>query len=262
MATLSHSCQNLSWHSQIVNLPGPGLHYSAGMMIQMRPLEGKKIMIDPGHGGPDPGAIGQAGAEEEDVALSMSEKLKEDLTALGAEVRLTRTTDSAVLPGGSKSEDLQERCSLSNRWGADLFISMHCNSAENHNAVGTETYHARNASSKSKIAARLVQNQTAQLLPNRGVKQANFHVIVHTNAPAILVETAFISNRGEEALLVDNGFQDRFCEHVAAGVANYLTMAESIKTVAPRPDPGEMDDESNWDPEKPNQAGQEYLLAG
>lgn len=232
------------------------------MMIQMRPLEGKKIMIDPGHGGPDPGAIGQAGAEEEDVALAMSQKLQEDLTALGAEVRLTRTTDSAVLPGGSKSEDLQERCNMSNRWGADLFISMHCNSAENQNAVGTETYHARNASSKSKIAARLVQNQTAQLLPNRGVKQANFHVIVHTNAPAILVETAFISNRGEEALLVDNGFQDRFCEHVAAGVSNYLTMADNIKTVAPRPDPGEMDDESNWDPEKPNQAGQEYLLAG
>lgn len=242
-------------------MEGVGAGYCADdMMILNRPLEGKKIMLDPGHGGPDPGAIGPAGNEEEDVSLAVSLKLRDDLVALGADVRMTRTTDTAVKPGGSKSEDLQERCNLSNDWGADLFLSIHCNSAENPNAVGTETYHARNASSKSKVLARLVQNQTKDLLPNRGVKQANFHVIVHTNAPAVLVETAFISNRGEEAKLADEAFQDEFAAKVANGVQNYLSMDGSFGVVAPRPEPGELDDEATWDPEKPPQPA-EYLLA-
>lgn len=213
-------------------------------------------MIDPGHGGPDPGAIGQAGNEEEDVTLAVSQKLKEDLVALGADVRMTRESDTAVKPGGSKQEDLQERCNLSNRWGADVFVSIHCNSSDNHSAVGTETYHARNASSKSKVLARLVQNQTKDLLPNRGVKQANFHVIVHTNAPSVLVETAFISNSGEESKLADPEFQDQLAGKISTGIKNYLDMDPSFGTVCPRPEPGEMDDEATWDPEKPH-----YLIA-
>ena len=148
---------------------------------------------------------------------------------------------------------------MSNRWGADLFVSIHCNSSDNHDAAGTETYHARNASSKSKVLARLVQNQTKELLPNRGVKQANFHVIVHTDAPCVLVETAFLSNTGEETKLADPAFQDQLAGKIATGVQNYLSMDGSFGVVAPRPEPGEMDDESNWDPEKPHDVG--YLVA-
>lgn len=231
-------------------------------MIQNLPLQGKKIMLDPGHGGPDPGAIGPAGNEEEDVTLAVTEKLRDDLVALGADVRMTRTTDTAVKPGGSKTEDLQERCNLSNNFGADLFVSIHCNSSDNHSAVGTETYHARNASAKSKVAARLIQNQTKDLLPNRGVQQANFYVIVHTNAPAVLVETAFISNPGEESKLADPAFQDQLASKITTGISNYLAMDSNFGVVAPRPEPGQMDDESNWDPEKPHPPQDGYLLAG
>lgn len=203
-------------------------HYPGRVMRYMNraesPLQGLKIMVDPGHGGTDPGAIGPTGKREADVNLGVSLKLRDKLRALGAEVRVTRETDRNVgRPGAPQREELAARVALANSWPAELFISVHCNSAANPAAHGTEVYVARESSRASQDVAREVHRDMVDQtgLQGRGVKRANFHVIRHTHMPAILVETAFISNPTEEALLADNDFQHTLADSIASGVQKY-----------------------------------------
>lgn len=189
-----------------------------------QPLAGTRIMLDPGHGGKFAGAIGPTGVNEKDVTLGVSLKLRDKLQALGAEVRMTRTTDATVAPGNpSQTEDLRARVALANRWPAELFISVHCNSAENAAAHGTEVWVSKDASRQSQALAREVhRDMVDQLgLEGRGVKRANFHVIKNTSMPGILVETAFVSNPIEERLLGDDAFQQRIADSIASGVVKY-----------------------------------------
>ncbi len=186
-----------------------------------KPLEGRRIMVDPGHGGNDPGAIGATGVRESDVNLAVSLKLRDKLTDLGAEVRMTRETDRSVAPpGSSRSEELQARVALANAWPAEVFVSVHANSNENRAAHGTETYHGRNASQASKNLARAVHQEmvSATGFRDRGVKEAGFYVITHTTMPAILVETGFLSNPVEEGHLAKPEMQEKIAQAITNGV--------------------------------------------
>jgi N-acetylmuramoyl-L-alanine amidase len=188
---------------------------------EYRPLAGKKIMVDAGHGGSDSGAIGPTGGRESDVNLGVSTRLKGKLESLGAEVRMTRTTDSNVAyPGASQREELEARVALANSWPAEVFISVHSNSAANPDAHGTETYHSRNASRASKELAKAVHQEMvpATGFRDRGVKEAGFYVITHTKMPAILVETGFISNAVEEQQLLNPEVQERMASAISKGV--------------------------------------------
>lgn len=221
------------------------------------PLAGKKIMLDPGHGGRFQGAIGQTGLKEKDVNLDVSLELQEDLVELGAEVRLTRSTDTEVLPGGSLRDDLQARCTPANDWPADLFISVHSNSNTNSNVNGTEVYHARNASSRSKVVGRLIhQHMVDELgLKDNGLRAADFYVLKNTDMPAVLVETAYISNAGDEAKLGDETFRENTAHSIARGVRDYFTLENEIKPDPPKEGgAGEGDLLAPGDP-------QEYLVA-
>lgn len=189
-----------------------------------QPLTGLRIMLDAGHGGHFPGAIGPEGNKEKDVTLDVTLKLRDQLQAWGADVRMTRTTDSSVgPPDATQQQDLAARVALANAWPAELFVSVHCNSATNPAAHGTEVYISHNASMKSQLLAREVHRDMVDQtgLRGRGVKRANFHVIRRTNMPAILVETAFISNPTEEQLLADNDFQQRMADSIASGILDY-----------------------------------------
>jgi N-acetylmuramoyl-L-alanine amidase len=201
-----------------------------------QPLAGKKIMVDAGHGGSDAGAIGPGGGREADVNLAVATKLKDKLVALGAEVRMTRTTDSNVAyPGASQREELEARVALANSWPAEVFISVHSNSAANPEAHGTETYHSRNASQASKDLAKAVH---AEMVPatgfrDRGVKSAAFYVITHTTMPGILVETGFISNAVEEKQLLNPEVQERMAAAISKGVEKvFFTNPESSQELA------------------------------
>lgn len=188
------------------------------------PLANVRIMIDPGHGGKFTGAVGPTGYREKTATLEISEKLKDKLTRMGATVRMTRTTDSTVAhPGASQSQDLRARVTKANSWPAQLFISVHCNSATSSSAHGHEIYHKRSPDSGSRRLATAINGEMAKKLDlrNRGVKAANFHVIKNTRMPGVLVETAFISNPKEERLLKDSRFQDLMAEAIASGVATY-----------------------------------------
>lgn len=156
-----------------------------------------KWFLDPGHGGKDPGALGNNGRRECDVVLEAALRAKEVLEANGQTVAMSRTNDSFVSLGGI--------CNKANASGADYFVSIHMNSAEG-TALGTEVYHAPKCSATSVKFAELmvpimyngINSKMGYTTKNRGVKSANYYVIKNTNMPAILVEGDFINNNTVE----------------------------------------------------------------
>ena len=190
-----------------------------------------RIMIDPGHAGRnvDPGAVNQStGLQEADVALFVSKLVETQLLEAGHEVKLTRTDWEQA-----ETDDLNVRTSLSNDWGADLFVSIHCNSAASPNAAGYEVWTSPGDTEGDALAT-CIYAQIAIEFPDRTGradysdgdpdKESRFYVLVHTNAPACLVEMAFISNDEEAALLSDVAWQTRYARAIARGVTDYTAL--------------------------------------
>lgn len=188
------------------------------------------IVIDPGHGGSDPGAVGPNGLWEKDVTLAVSKKLAAYLCDI-ADIHLTRWTDKEL--GLDVNSDLAARANLANSLKADLFISVHCNSAADPSAHGVETYALAPGGEGEKIA-RLVQASLVDVtnLADRGVKFANFCVLRKTNMPAVLVELAFISNPYQEKLLANPEFQNASAWAIALGVKKYYRVNTEVDAVA------------------------------
>ncbi|WP_432821902.1 N-acetylmuramoyl-L-alanine amidase [Trichloromonas sp.] len=218
----------------------------------------RRIVVDAGHGGKDPGAVGPSGLLEKDVTLAMARQLKKQLEAeIGCEVILTRDRD-VYLP-------LEERTAIANKVGADLFISIHANAAKNREAYGVETYYlnfskndkaaavaAREngtslkqvgdlelilfdlmANSKinesSRLAAEIQKAMVDDLrrhysdIRDLGVRQGPFYVLVGATMPSVLVEAAFISNHREESRLATSKFKEKTSAAIVKGVRNYAT---------------------------------------
>lgn len=216
----------------------------------------RRVVIDPGHGGKDPGAIGPEGLQEKDVTLRIANKVAEKLKdELGCEVILTRH-DDVFLP-------LEQRTAIANAKKADLFVSIHTNAAPNPAASGVETYFLNfavnedamrvaaleNATSSKRVGelqsilnnilknakvdessrlAGFVQKDIINSLNGRfgdikslGVKQAPFFVLIGAQMPSILVETSFISNPKEETLLRDSSYLDRIADGIVSGIKDY-----------------------------------------
>jgi N-acetylmuramoyl-L-alanine amidase len=211
-----------------------------------------KIVIDPGHGGKDPGAIAPNGLKEKDIVLAVSKKLAALLQErLGCQVVLTRTRD-VFLP-------LEERTAIANTERGDLFISVHVNSAPSPRLLGVETYvlnltndedsmrlaALENSTSTSKMSdlqnlltdilqnnkvdestklASHVQERMAKGLhiKNLGVKQAPFYVLIGAQMPAILSEVTFLSHPGEARKLRKESYLSDIAEHISTGVNDYV----------------------------------------
>jgi len=180
------------------------------------------VVIDPGHGGEDVGAIGPTGLHEADVTLSIGRLVADALTRKGIPVTLTRTDDTAVA--------LEDRPDIAQRSGGIVFVSIHANAALSIAVEGTETYYE---TPESEPLAALVQDEVVQALgePDRGVRTADFYVIANASMPAILVETAYISNPAEEEKLRDPAVQRRIADAIARGIARFL----AARSVAPLP---------------------------
>lgn len=188
-----------------------------------------KVMIDPGHAGPntDPGAVnGTTGLQEADVALVISRLVENYLTAVGYEVKLTRTDWEQP-----ETDDLSYRTALANDWGADIFISLHCNSAVNPSAKGYEVWTSPGDTMGDELATCIYKQIAAEFPDQVGRcdysdgdpdKESQFYVLMYTDAPACLVEVAFISNNEEASLLADAAWQDRYARAIARGVTDYV----------------------------------------
>lgn len=174
----------------------------------------KIVCIDAGHGGKDPGATTKTGIDEKDIALTVALKVGALLT--GYEIVYTRDEDVYV--------GLSERALIANQAKAGLFVSVHCNSVDDESAHGMEVYHYTHASAASKHAARAIYDKLLPVsgLRGRGVKSKDFAVLRETVMPAVLVELGFVSNEGDRAKLISEGWQDRAAEAIASGIMEVL----------------------------------------
>ncbi|MEW6573012.1 MAG: N-acetylmuramoyl-L-alanine amidase [Bacillota bacterium] len=181
-----------------------------------------RLCLDPGHGGYDPGAIGPTGLKEKDVTLTVALGVASFLRNTPVEVVFTRSSDQVPWPA-DKNRDLAMRSDIANRAGADLFLSIHCNSAVDSGANGTETYHFQGSTQGAK-AAGSIQTRLVQTLKlrDRGIKTANYYVLRKTTMPAALTELAFISNPREAELLAQPGFRMKAARAVAQAVADFF----------------------------------------
>ena len=189
-------------------------------------LKGVTIVVDPGHGGPDTGAIGATGSYEKNNTLAIGLNLAGVLRSAGARVILTRSTDVTPAVGTySERSDLQARTKMANDLKANLFISIHNDSFSNPATSGTTTYYssASPVVAQSKALADCIQSKlvTSIALTNRGVKDANFYVIKNSKMPAVLVEVGFISNPAEEKLLKSTDFQSKAVSGIYQGILKF-----------------------------------------
>ena len=219
------------------------------------------VIIDPGHGGPDPGSMGPSGMKEKDLVLQISRRLARILSDRGYDIRMMRTTDTLI--------DLYDRPHIANEWRGDrpgLFLSIHTNFVSDRRVRGFETFFLSDARTEDeqRVAemenaavaydrgervvasddlgfirnnlrndfyirasydlAGLIQDEFSQFHQgrNRGVKQAGFIVLIGAFMPAVLVETAFISNPQEERLLASGSFQVELAEGIADAVDRFF----------------------------------------
>ena len=239
----------------------PALPAAQPAAAPARPQQRRLVVIDAGHGGRDPGAIGPAGTREKDITLQMARRVADILRADPTlDVRLTRNRDTLIA--------LRDRARFANAWRAEgqpaLFMSIHCNAHTSRAETGFETFflsEARTADARrvqqmedaaeqyeenpgprtpldfimsdlrqnqylreSSEWAQLIQDRLRQVHsgPNRGVKQAGFAVLVGAFMPAVLVEIGFISNRTEEQMLLDPRQQDAIARQLATSVHDFF----------------------------------------
>lgn len=188
-------------------------------------VSGRNIVIDPGHGGSDTGAIGPDGVTEKSVTLAVSKKLENILTASGAKVTMTREVDADVYGrGASDAQELQARVDVGERAHSEIFVSVHCNAFSSAYSHGMETYYCYGSRRGERLASLINEElESAGGLMNRGVKTANFYVLRHSSMPATLLELGFVTNPEEEALLADDEYQKKLAKAIALGIARYFT---------------------------------------
>lgn len=217
----------------------------------------RKIVIDAGHGGKDPGAVGRGGLYEKDVNLDIARKLRDQLQAQGIEVVMTRDTDVFI--------PLSTRAAIANDSGADFFLSVHTNAHRDRSIRGVEVYYLSNQvddflRAKSSRYDSLPRNISAEVYGNsadintiiwdviftgnrkqsiilakdidkdfpldinsfsRGIKAAQFYVLKHTKIPAVLVEVGFISNSGEEGRLKSSSYRTSIASALARKIISH-----------------------------------------
>lgn len=169
--------------------------------------------------GVDPGAVGLNGLQEAFVTKDITEQINMHLTNAGVQMQFVQL------------DSLSEVCEASNKFDSDFFFSIHCNAAENRQANGMEIYTSRGNTGADELAT-CIMNQMSAEFPDLYVrsdysdgdvdKEAGFYVLNNTDAPAVLIELAFISNPKEEAMLADASIRARFAASIARGITDWL----------------------------------------
>ena len=178
------------------------------------------VVLDPGHGGLDPGAIGIGGIRETDVVLEVSKTVEKLLIEKGVKVRLTRYNEVDL--------DLPPRVSLANRTEADAFVSIHANASrgKRRDINGLETFYY--SGWRGKLLAKRIQKQILKVSPgspDRGVRHGRFYVIKNTRMPAVLVEIGFLTGRIDARMLEKSIHRKRIAYAIAKGILEYLSKA-------------------------------------
>lgn len=187
-----------------------------------------KIMIDPGHGGHDPGAVAN-GLREKDFTLDIAQRIRRILETeyTGVEVRMTRESDTYL--------ELSDRARMANAWGADFFLSIHINAG---GGTGWESFRYSAASSRTVAYQNVIHPEVIRAagVTDRGKKMANFAVLRETKMPALLTENMFIDNVQDAARLKNSAFLEKLARGHVAGLEKALGLKKKTKTTQTQPD--------------------------
>ncbi|OSX53622.1 N-acetylmuramoyl-L-alanine amidase [Anoxybacillus ayderensis] len=183
------------------------------------PVKGRIIVVDAGHGGKDPGAI-SGGANEKTIVLEVAKLVREKLEKAGATVIMTRETD--VYP------TLQDRVNIAKNSYAEMFVSIHTNSATNPSAKGAEVFYDSSTNpngEESKKLAQYIQEEIVRManMVDRGVKNSGLYVLRNNSVTSVLVELGFISNAEDRAKLTSPKYQNIYAEAIYQGIVKYYT---------------------------------------
>lgn len=195
------------------------------------PLSGKTIVIDPGHGGPDGGAVGADGTEEKEIALNVSVFVREYLEQSGATVYLTREIDTDLAAehtkglSNRKTEDIKNRLAFIEEKEPALFLTIHLNAIPSPKWRGAQTFYYPRFD-ESKHLAKMVQdeiirnlgNTTREALPIQGI-----YLLKHAEVPSAIVELGFLSNPAERDLLKQEDYQRKMAASIYQGILRYET---------------------------------------
>lgn len=212
-------------------------NFNYGIVVKATPTQaddGKLILIDPGHGGRDSGAVSRNGVLEKHINLSISLKVKDRLEALGYTVMMTREEDKDFYGKGfdvniMKRQDLNTRCNMKRDTNCDLFISIHQNFFKQTNCQGSQVWYSRNKESKE--FAHLLQENLKKDLGNNSreekeAKDAYKILRCFTNIPSVIVECGFLTNSEEEKKLITNDYQDKIADSIVKSIKEYYENEE------------------------------------
>lgn len=222
----------------VIRLAGPGIDKRHLAALSWS-LVDRVVVVDPGHGGMDPGAKGKGGSVEKDIAFSISKKLARLITQGGAKVIMTRETDKMLYDPGTqgfrakKRQDLGRRADIANDNGAAAFISIHLNSFPSDTSQhGAQTF-SQPGSGESKILSQCIQTELVSRLGNnkRQPKEVDFFTNRRAKMPAVIVEVGFLSNPAEEKLLMSEEYQEKVAFAIYAGLVKYFSETSAPQKV-------------------------------
>jgi N-acetylmuramoyl-L-alanine amidase len=192
-------------------------------------IAGRTILIDPGHGGEDPGKVSPGGVLEKDINLAVAKKLYALLIQGGGTVYLTRTEDKALSNNedtvrARKRADLQKRVEMTQNTEADLYIAIHCNAFPASRWSGAQTFYAPDVPGSKELATCIQEELIA--FPGNTTRKAKAdsvsYIFKKAKIPLVNVEIGFLSNPREEQLLQDSAYQDKLAWSIYAGIVRYL----------------------------------------
>jgi N-acetylmuramoyl-L-alanine amidase len=201
--------------------PFPSKGFQSGVPI---------IVLDPGHGGADPGAIAANGLEEKTVTLTMARKLQAALEARGWRVLMTRTTDQEMRPEAKDAEELGARVALADAPQVRAFVSLHCDESSCGSATGATVHWSKPMDRP--LADALGQDLN---LPDYSIDRSPFYVLRHAAVPSVLIELGYLSTRMDAARLAQDGYCTGLATHLADSLTRWLRTADRLQPVVSDP---------------------------
>lgn len=192
-------------------------------------ISGKKIVIDAGHGGIDPGTSSNFGLMEKEINLDIALKLKRHLSMVGVYCVMIRESDRDFSDtdgdfSSKKKRDLSYRTRTANQSGADLYLSIHANSFPQSIYRGAQTFYEKSDPQSKCLAEAIQYHLVKRLGPNhRRAKAGDFRVLNDTEMPGVMIEVGFLSNPEEAELLKDDGYRERIAKAIFYGVIDYFS---------------------------------------
>ena len=212
-------------------LAGRGWEKVSGSRVEAG-TEKKKVVIDAGHGGNDPGKIGVDDSLEKEINLIIAKKVKTILSSEDVEVIMTREADKGLYEeqtSNKKVQDMKNRCALINETQPDCVVSIHQNSYHEENVTGAQVFYYGTSEEGKKLAEILQQNLITHVDPeNHREAKANqsYYLLKKTEAPIVIVECGFLSNWEEAKKLQEDSYQNQIAWAVSMGILSYLEEGE------------------------------------